>query len=48
MTMETFNQNRPAQGCMNCHNRARLTADFMWSVFMHAYPAKIGLPEGGK
>jgi len=45
MSMETFNQSRPAQGCMNCHNRARMTADFMWSVFEHAYPAKIALPE---
>lgn len=45
MTMETFNQNRPAQGCMNCHNRARLTADFMWSVLEHAYPARIALPD---
>ncbi len=48
MTMETFNQSRPAQGCMNCHNRARLTADFMWSVVMHAYPAKIVLPAPAK
>jgi hypothetical protein len=48
MSMETFNQSRPAQGCMNCHNRARMTADFMWSVFEHAYPAKIVLPEPAK
>jgi hypothetical protein len=40
MTMETFNQSRPAQGCMSCHNRARLGADFMWSVMMHAWPEK--------
>lgn len=40
LTMETFNQSRPAQGCMSCHNRARLGADFMWSVLMHAYPGK--------
>jgi hypothetical protein len=45
VTMETFTQSRPAQGCMNCHNRVRLTADFMWSVFEHAYPAKITLSE---
>ncbi|MES1262291.1 MAG: hypothetical protein ABUS49_11195 [Acidobacteriota bacterium] len=44
ISMETFHQSRPAQGCMNCHNRARLTADFMWSVFMHAYPAKVIVP----
>ncbi|MDE3198809.1 MAG: hypothetical protein KGN84_20845 [Acidobacteriota bacterium] len=44
MSMESFNQSRPAQGCMNCHNRARMTADFMWSVYEHAFPAKIALP----
>ena len=43
---ETFNQSRPAQGCMNCHNRARLGADFLYSVLMHAYPAKIVVPAG--
>ncbi|HXJ37829.1 MAG TPA: hypothetical protein VNH18_01050 [Bryobacteraceae bacterium] len=48
LTMETFNQARPAQGCMSCHNRARLTADFMWSVVMHAYPEKIRLPQETK
>jgi hypothetical protein len=26
---------------MNCHNQARMTADFMWSVIDHAYPAKL-------
>ena len=46
MAMETFNQSRPAQGCMNCHNRARLGADFLYSVLMHAYPAKIVVPAG--
>jgi len=48
MSMETFNQSRPAQGCMNCHNRARLTADFMWSVFMHAWPEQVVLPAASK
>ncbi len=47
LALETFHQARPAQGCMNCHNRARLTADFMWSVQMHAYPEQIGLPPIG-
>ena len=28
-------------GCMSCHNRARMTADFMWSVLDHAYPARL-------
>jgi hypothetical protein len=44
MSMEPFGQSRPAQGCMSCHNRARLPVDFMWSVLEHAYPAKIALP----
>ena len=44
LTLETFHQARPAQGCMNCHNRARLGADFLWSVLMHAYPEQVGLP----
>jgi hypothetical protein len=43
-TMETFHQARHAQGCMSCHNRARLGSDFMWSVTMHAWPAKIAVP----
>ena len=44
LTMETFQQARPGQGCMNCHTRARLSADFMWSVQMHAYPEQMTLP----
>jgi hypothetical protein len=39
--METFDQHRVELGCMSCHNRARLAADFLWSVLDHAYPAKI-------
>jgi hypothetical protein len=38
LSMETFDQDRPQLGCMNCHNQARLGADFMWSVLDHAYP----------
>ena len=41
LTMETFDQNRVQLGCMNCHNKARLNADFMWSVLDHAYPPTI-------
>jgi len=41
VAMETFDQGRPQLGCMSCHNQARLSADFMWSVVDHAYPAKI-------
>jgi hypothetical protein len=40
VSMETFDQGRPQLGCMSCHNQARLSADFMWSVLDHAYPAK--------
>ena len=41
VTMETFDQDRPQLSCMNCHNRARLAADFMWSVLDHAYPPNL-------
>jgi hypothetical protein len=41
ITMETFDQDRPQLGCMNCHNQARLAADFMWSVLDHAYPPNL-------
>ena len=41
VTMETFSQKRVQLGCMSCHNRARMTTDFMWSVFDHAYPARL-------
>ncbi|HLK70169.1 MAG TPA: hypothetical protein VKU19_42360 [Bryobacteraceae bacterium] len=41
VTMETFDQERPQLGCMNCHNRARLAADFLWSVLDHAYPPNL-------
>ena len=41
VSMETFSQSRPQLGCMSCHNQARLTVDFLWSVLDHAYPAKL-------
>lgn len=41
ITMETFDQLRPQLGCMNCHNQARMAADFMWSVLDHAYPPTL-------
>ena len=41
VTMETFDQNGVQLGCMSCHNRARMTADFMWSVIDHAYPPRL-------
>jgi len=45
LTMETFDQARPQLGCMSCHNQARMTVDFMWSVMDHAYPPKIGVAK---
>jgi hypothetical protein len=42
VTMETFDQGTVQLGCMNCHNRARMTADFMWTLLDHAYPARFG------
>ena len=41
VTMETFDQKGVQLGCMSCHNRARLTADFMWSVLDHAHPPQL-------
>ena len=41
LTMETFSQKGAQLGCMSCHNRARMTTDFMWSVFDHAYPGRL-------
>ena len=45
LTMETFDQARPQLGCMSCHNQARMTVDFMWSVLDHAYPARLGVAK---
>lgn len=41
VTMETFDQTRIELGCMNCHNRARMAADFMWTLLDHAYPPRF-------
>ena len=41
VTMETFDQHAVQLGCMSCHNRARMTSDFMWTVMDHAYPARL-------
>jgi hypothetical protein len=46
VTMETFGQVRPQVSCMNCHNQARLSADFMWSILDHAYPPNLVLAAG--
>lgn len=45
LTMETFDQGRPQLGCMSCHNQARMTVDFLWSIMDHAYPAKVGVAK---
>jgi len=39
--VKPFDQKGVQLGCMSCHNRARLTTDFMWSVFDHAYPSRL-------
>jgi hypothetical protein len=41
VAMETFDQDRIEVGCMNCHNRARMTADFMWTLADRAYPPRL-------
>jgi hypothetical protein len=41
VTMETFDQGGVELSCMNCHNRVRMTTDFMWTVFDHAYPPRL-------
>jgi hypothetical protein len=46
VTMETFDQKGVQLGCMSCHNRARMTTDFMWSVFDHAYPSRLAPASG--
>ncbi|MEP6916555.1 MAG: hypothetical protein ABJC89_12955, partial [Acidobacteriota bacterium] len=46
VTMETFDQKGVQLGCMSCHNRARMNADFMWSVFDHAYPSRLAPAPG--
>ncbi len=41
VAMETFDQKNVQLGCMSCHNRARMNADFMWTVIDHAYPSRL-------
>jgi hypothetical protein len=41
VTMETFDQHAVQLGCMSCHDRARMTADFMWTLIDHAYPSRL-------
>jgi hypothetical protein len=44
-TLETFDQANPRTGCMNCHNSARSTSDFVWSIQDHAFPASSSTPD---
>lgn len=37
-TLETFDQGHVQTSCMNCHNFARDSADFVWSLQDHAFP----------
>ena len=48
LTMETFDQGRPQLGCMSCHNQARMSVDFMWSLLDHAYPEKLPVAKAAK
>ena len=48
LTMETFDQARPQLGCMSCHNQARMTVDFLWSLLDHAYPARITVAKSAR
>jgi hypothetical protein len=43
--LETFDQETPRRGCMNCHNQARLRGDFLWSMLDHAFPPVSGTPD---
>ena len=45
LTMETFNQKGIQLGCMSCHNRSRMTTDFMWTLSDRAYPSRLA-PAG--
>jgi len=41
LSMETFDQKGVQLGCMSCHNRSRMTTDFMWTLFDRAYPSRL-------
>jgi hypothetical protein len=44
-TLETFQQGNSRTGCMNCHNLARGSADFVWSLLDHAFPPCSSTPD---
>jgi hypothetical protein len=45
VALETFDQTQIIRGCMNCHNTARTTTDFLWALEVNAWPSKIAAPS---
>lgn len=45
VTLETFDQRNIITGCMNCHNTVMKSADFVWTLSDHAFPAKSSTPN---
>lgn len=45
VTLETFDQTNFRSSCMNCHNSARMTGDFLWSMLDHAFPPASATPD---
>ena len=41
LTMETFDQKKVQEGCMNCHNFTRVATDFLWTLKTHAFPPNV-------
>jgi hypothetical protein len=44
VVLETFDQRHIQTGCMNCHNGAQTKTDFLWSLYVNAYPALVTSP----
>jgi hypothetical protein len=45
VALETFDQGNIFTGCMACHNGARTSTDFLWSLYVNAWPSKITAPS---
>ena len=45
VTLETFDQSNIITGCMNCHNGARVSADFLWTLKVNAFPSSVLPPS---
>jgi hypothetical protein len=45
-TLETWDQRSIFTGCMNCHDKARIETDFLWSLALNAYPPPVLFPPG--